>query len=265
MGIKSWLGRWMKVELLGVAAVVLVACATGVDPVRPAGAGGDATGSTTGDPVGPSSSDSSGDFTSSTTVTSSAASTSATTGGGTTSSSAGSSSSSSSSAASSSAAATSASSSSGGVVMGLSLQYLCADTAAADKQAKPHFNVVNGSMSSVVLSSLTIRYYFTAEGNPPLIFECDYAKMGCGNLGGAFATMAGASTDHYLEVSFTAGAGTLGPGDASGEVQARFHNQDYSNINQANDYSFDPTKTAFTSWDKITLYQGGVLVWGMEP
>jgi hypothetical protein len=149
--------------------------------------------------------------------------------------------------------------------MGLSLQYLCAGVNASDNQAKPHFNVVNGGSSSVALSSLTIRYYFTAEGNPPLTFECDYAKVSCGNLAGVFASTAGADADHYLEVSFTAGAGTLAPGAESGEIQARFHNQDYSVINQANDYSFDPAKTAFTSWDKVTLYQGGALVWGTEP
>ncbi|MEP7120890.1 MAG: cellulose binding domain-containing protein [Byssovorax sp.] len=263
MGIKSGLGRWLKVERASVVVILaLAACATGVDPVRPAGAGtgtgGDPGGSTTGDPVGPSSSQSSSNSASSTTVTSSGAATSSaasttatsTTAAGST---------------TGSAASTSASSSTGGVVMGLSLQYLCADVNAADNQMKPHFNVVNGSPSSVSLASLTIRYYFTAEGNPPLIFECDYAKVGCGNLAGVFGSAAGVNADHYLEVSFTAGAGTLSPGAESGEVQARFHNQDYSNINQANDYSFDPTKTAFTTWDKITLYQGGVLVWGMEP
>jgi hypothetical protein len=261
MRIKSRLGRWMKTELAVVAAVALAACATGVDPVRPAGAGGDPSGGSTGDPVGPSSSDSSGDSTSSTTVTSSSAASSS----ASTSASSSSAASSSAAGSTSSSTSTSASSSTGGVVMSLALQYLCAGVNASDNQMKPHFNVVNGGSSSVALSSLTIRYYFTAEGNPPLIFECDYAKVGCGNLAGVFGSTAGVNTDHYLEVSFTAGAGTLAPGAESGEVQARFHNQDYSNINQANDYSFDPTKTAFTSWDKITLYQGGTLVWGTEP
>lgn len=257
MRIKSVLGRWMKVDLVAAAVVALIAlgaCATGIDPVRPAGAGGGPSGSSTGEIVGPSSSGSGGDFTTSTAVTSSSAASS--TSGGTSSSAAGS---------TSSSASSSASSSTGGVVMGLSLQYLCAGVNASDNQLKPHFNVVNGGSSSVALSSLTIRYYFTAEGNPPLIFECDYAKAGCGNLSGAFAPTAGVGADHYLEVSFTAGAGDLAPGGESGEVQARLHNQDFSSINQANDYSFDPTKTSFASWDKVTLYQGGALVWGTEP
>jgi len=29
---------------------------------------------------------------------------------------------------------------------------------------------------------------------------------------------------------------------------------------EANDYSFDPTKTAFADWTRVTLYRSGVLV-----
>ena len=149
--------------------------------------------------------------------------------------------------------------------MGLVLQYFAADVNATDNQMKPHFRILNGSSSSVPLSSLTIRYYFTAEGNPPQIYECDYATVGCGNLAGVFAPTTGASADHYLELSFTAGAGSIAAGGNSGEIQARLHNQDYSNVNEANDYSFDPTKTSFTDWSKVTLFQNGALVWGTEP
>ena len=257
MGIKSASGRWMKVELLGLGAIMLAACATGVDPIRPigaGGAGGDPSGSTSSDVVGPSTSNTTGDFTTSTSVTTSTASSSAS-----------SSSASSSSASSSSASSSSASSSTGGVVMGLALQYRAADVNATDNQMKPHFRILNGSSSSVPLSSLTIRYYFTAEGNPPQIFECDYATVGCGNLAGAYAPTTGVDADRYVEVSFTAAAGSISAGGNSGEIQARLHNQDYSNVNEANDYSFDPTKTSFADWSKVTLFQSGALVWGTEP
>jgi len=264
MDIKMVNGRWMKVELLGLAAAVLVACATGVEPVREGagGAGGDVSASTTGDVVGSSTSNTTGDFTTSTSssaASSSAASSSAA------SSSAASSSAASSSAASSSASSSSASSSTGGVVMGLALQYRAADTNATDNQMKPHFRIVNGGGASVPLSSLTLRYYFTAEGNPSQIFECDYATVGCGNLMGKFATTTGVMADHYMEIGFTAAAGSVMAGGNSGEIQARLHNQDYSNVNEANDYSFDPTKPAFVDWTKVTLFQGGALVWGTEP
>jgi len=149
--------------------------------------------------------------------------------------------------------------------MGLALQYRAADTNATDNQMKPHFRIVNGGGASVPLSSLTLRYYFTAEGNPSQIFECDYATVGCGNLMGKFATTTGVMADHYMEIGFTAAAGSVMAGGNSGEIQARLHNQDYSNVNEANDYSFDPTKPAFVDWTKVTLFQGGALVWGTEP
>ena len=255
MGIKSVSGRWMKAELLGFAALLVAACATGVEPIRPGGGGGDGAGgdpsvTTTGDVVGSSTSNTTGDFTTSTTATSSSAS---------------SSSASSSSASSSSASSSSASSSTGGVVMGLALQYRAADVNTTDNQMKPHFRILNGSGVSVPLSSLTIRYYFTSEGNPPQIFECDFAAVGCSNLTGVYAAASGAGADHYVEVGFTAAAGSVAAGGDSGEIQARLHNQDFSNLNEANDYSFDPTKTAFTDWTKVTLFQSGALVWGTEP
>jgi cellulose 1,4-beta-cellobiosidase len=40
---------------------------------------------------------------------------------------------------------------------------------------------------------------------------------------------------------------------------------DWSNFNEANDYSYDPTKTAYANWDRVTLYRNGTLVWGVEP
>jgi cellulose 1,4-beta-cellobiosidase len=40
---------------------------------------------------------------------------------------------------------------------------------------------------------------------------------------------------------------------------------DWSNFDESNDYSYDPTKTSYQDWNKVTLYKGGTLVWGIEP
>jgi len=151
--------------------------------------------------------------------------------------------------------------------MGLKVQYRCASPNVGDIQMKPHVNVVNTSNVSVPLSSLKVRYYFTIDaGSPNLVFDCDYAAPGagaCGNITSSFVMASGMNTDHYLELGFS--GGTLGPGMATGEIQARVHKMDFSVWNQANDYSFDPTKLAFADWDKVTLTQSGALVWGVVP
>src|SRR5206468_3211841 len=71
--------------------------------------------------------------------------------------------------------------------------------------------------------------------------------------------------DYYLEVRFAAGAGSVAAGGNTGEIQNRFSKTDWTNYNEANDYSFDPTKTAYADWSHVTLYRNGALVWGTEP
>jgi cellulose 1,4-beta-cellobiosidase len=149
----------------------------------------------------------------------------------------------------------------------LRVQYRVADpNSPNDNQIKPHFNIVNSGTTSVPLSELTIRYWYTNDGNQPQVYDCDWASRGCSNITATFATIPpapGANT--YLQLSFSAGAGTLAPGQQSGEIQTRLHNQNWSNYTEGNDYSYDATKTSFADWNRVTLYRNGTLVWGTEP
>ena len=131
-------------------------------------------------------------------------------------------------------------------------QYRAADTAATDNAIKPHLNLVNTGTTSVALSTLKVRYYYTREGTAGEQYWCDWAQLGCANITGSFGA-------GYLEVGFTAGAGSLAPGAQTGEIQSRFNKTDWSTYNEADDYSFDPSKTAFADWSRVTIYESGTL------
>jgi len=243
-----------RIGILVSVAAMLAACAYGVDPDRSgveSGAGG------AGSSVGSGgASNSSGTVTSSNASSSNASSVSA-------------SSATASSVSSSSASSASSSSSTGAggaPPVGLRIQYKAADVLATNGEIKPHFNIVNGTTTSVPLAELTIRYYYSIEpnGSQTEVFHCDYALVGCSKVNGTFVPTTGAGTDHYMEVAFT-GTDMLAPGQQSGEVQTRYNKSDYGAYDETNDYSFDPTKTALTDWDRVTLYQNGTLVWGVEP
>lgn len=140
----------------------------------------------------------------------------------------------------------------------LVLQYRTGDTNATDSQLKPNFNIKNIGNTPVSLSDLTIRYYFTKEGTADMDSAIDWAQVGSENIQRTF-------TDSYVELSFTAAAGSIQPGGQSGDIQLRMYKTDWSNFDETNDYSYDSTKTSYQDWEKVTLYKDGILVWGIEP
>lgn len=140
----------------------------------------------------------------------------------------------------------------------LAVQYRAADTNAADNQIKPHFNIKNNGTSAVNLSTLKLRYYFSKDGSAPVSTWIDWAQIGGENIQRTV-------TDTYVELGFSSGAGSIAAGGQTGDIQLRMSKSDWSNFNESNDYSFDPTKTAYANWDHVTLFQNGTLVWGIEP
>nr|WP_281891103.1 glycoside hydrolase family 6 protein [Paenibacillus sp. YYML68] len=138
------------------------------------------------------------------------------------------------------------------------LQYRAGDTNAMDSQMKPQFNVKNTGTTPVALSDLKIRYYFTKDGSAAMSSWIDWAQVGGQHIQRTI-------TDSYVELSFAAGAGSIAAGGQTGDIQLRMASSDWSNLDETNDYSYDGTKTSYTSWNKVTVYKNGELVWGMEP
>lgn len=145
----------------------------------------------------------------------------------------------------------------------LSLEYECGDTNPTNNKIKPYVVIVNDGSSGVPYEDLTVRYWFTREGSASPTFTCDYAALGTSYVNGSFVNTSG--SNFYLEVSFSGSAGTLAGNDDSGTIKLRINKSDWSNYDESDDYSFDSSIGSFTSYDKITLYHNGVLVWGTEP
>ncbi|AGP33081.1 hypothetical protein BE04_15605 [Sorangium cellulosum] len=164
---------------------------------------------------------------------------------------------------------TTASSTTGGATTpALELQYAARETGAEAQQLSFKVQIRNTGDERIALSDLTIRYWFTADVEMvDLKSECDFSGVtgGCANVTRAFHAASGTDADHYLELGFSAAAGSINAGATSGESQIRIYNREvYDRMTQTDDYSFEAT-TAWTPSMQITVYYDGELAWGVEP
>ncbi|MEC0183755.1 glycosyl hydrolase [Paenibacillus peoriae] len=147
----------------------------------------------------------------------------------------------------------------------LTIQAFNGNTSASTNGISPKFKLVNTGDSAIKLSDVKLRYYYTIDGEKAQNFWCDWSSIGSANVTSKFVKLATpvAGADYYLEIGFTSSAGTLNPGQ-SAEVQARFSKTDWSNYNQADDYSFKASSNQFVDNEQVTGYMNGKLVWGTE-
>ena len=134
----------------------------------------------------------------------------------------------------------------------------------------PRLVIKNEGDQGVNLARLKVRYWYSNVGNQGQQLWCDWASLDCSRLTGQFVPVAqeqrGAGSDTYMELGFKSNAGDLEAGRDTGLISIRFNHQDWSQYDQAHDYSFNRNLYAgFTKWDHITMYLDGQLIWGVEP
>ena len=146
-------------------------------------------------------------------------------------------------------------------------EYETSTTGATTSTISNQIELVNTGTSAVPLSALTVRYWFTEDGAAPLDYVCEYAPVGCPNITGTYAVVSPALTgaDHYLQLSFASGAGSLAAGANTGGIQNELFEASYAAMTQTNDYSFNAADTSFTANPHITVYDNGTLIYGTEP
>jgi len=152
---------------------------------------------------------------------------------------------------------------------GLKVQDRSHDNESPDNTLYALYQTINTGTASVPLSSLTMRYWFTnATPADPLVFECDWAQVDRNNITSKFVVLPSPVTkaNMYLEIGFKAAAGSIAPGQGSGEIQTRVHHVNWSNFITTDSYSFISDESfVYKDSQTVTLYLNGALVWGVEP
>jgi endoglucanase len=135
----------------------------------------------------------------------------------------------------------------------------------------------NLGTTALDLSTVTVNYYFTANGLSGFQFEVytasvnnaassAYRSVAMGDVSGAVQAFAPATAtaDSVLVISF-AGAGSIPVGEFI-QFKGALHESSYSpNFKQTDDYSFNAKDTTLTDNADIVVDLGGTAAWGTAP
>jgi len=132
---------------------------------------------------------------------------------------------------------------------------------------KPYLKISNEDSVAVKYGELTVRYWFTPENYAGINTFIDYAQLGAGNVSAKYVPLTIPRTNAlgYVEYGFAPSTGNIGAASNSGPIQSRLANSDWSELSEANDYSYHQGSSTYTENANITLYRNGALIWGTEP
>ncbi len=150
----------------------------------------------------------------------------------------------------------------------LRVQMYLGNTSQTTNTISPNFRIYNDSTSPLNMSEVKLRYYYTKDSSSTQNFVCDSCLYNNTNISGVTGnfidiTLPTSNSDNYLEITFPQGI-SLAP-NSSIELRNRIYKSDWSNFNQSNDYSFNPTGTDYQDWNKVTAYLSNSLLWGSKP
>ena len=145
---------------------------------------------------------------------------------------------------------------------GLRVKYHTSNPAARSSDSKPEFIVANTGAAAINLPDLELVYWFHDDPGQTYEFHCDWAQIGCEKLQGEFEALPDGL--YALHVRFAPGAGSVPPGQESGEIKLRFNRVGFSEMDQSDDYSF-AAAGAYEESERVALYLNGALAWGRPP
>jgi hypothetical protein len=147
----------------------------------------------------------------------------------------------------------------------VSVLYQNADGQVANNSIKPNLQLVNNSTSAIPYAELSVRYWLTVEDFAAVTATVDWAQLGTSAVKTRYVVLDQPAQGAYGYVEYTfATTANLAAGATSGPIQSRIAKQTQTSFSEADDYSYGPN-SAYLKNDRITVYQKGILIGGVEP
>ena len=130
---------------------------------------------------------------------------------------------------------------------------------------KPFLELTNAGGPAIPYGEVTVRYWFTSEGNaPPTNLALYYAQLGAVSMNYVALSQPRQGAYGYIEYSFPGGGSLDGNGN-SGPIENGIQKTDGSNFNESDDYSYQANYQDYVPNMHITAYRNGVIFYGQEP